>query len=93
MRLRNLQEEGVIERIVDSADYRKVHYRLTEQGQDVIPVLTALIQYGARYHADMVFKDEKPRELETLYPANREFMLGRLQRFAVKRSQQDRTRS
>src|SRR5712692_6624939 len=30
MRLRDLQEEGVIERLEDSLDNRKVHYRLTQ---------------------------------------------------------------
>lgn len=82
MRLRDLQNEGVIERVVDSDDNRKVHYRLTKQGRDVVPVLTALIQYGVRYHADSVFEDKRPRELGELYPTNREFMLGRLQKFA-----------
>lgn len=82
MRLRDLQEEGVIERVEDHDDSRKVHYRLTKQGMDVVPVLTALIQYGARHHADRVFEDKRPRDLRELYPTNREFMLGRLKSFA-----------
>jgi len=84
IRLRDLQKEGVIERIVDPADNRKVHYRLTRQGRDVVPILTALIQYGIQYHADSIFEDEKPRELESLYPGKQEFMLGRLMKFATK---------
>jgi DNA-binding HxlR family transcriptional regulator len=84
IRLRDLKEEGVIERIVDDADNRKVHYRLTRQGRDVVPILTALIQYGIRYHAEKVFEDEKPRELASLYPGKQEFMLGRLEKFATK---------
>lgn len=82
MRLRDLQKEGVIERVEDPDDNRKVHYRLTKQGMDVVPVLTALIQYGVQYHADRVFEDKRPRELGELYPTNREFMLGRLKEFA-----------
>jgi hypothetical protein len=70
--------------MVDRGDKRKVHYRLTRQGRDVVPILTALIQYGIQYHADSVFKDEKPRELDSLYPGKEEFMLGRLERFATK---------
>jgi DNA-binding HxlR family transcriptional regulator len=84
IRLSDLQKEGVIERMVDDADNRKVHYRLTRQGRDVVPILTALIQYGIRYHADSVFEDEKPRELDSLYPGKQEFMLGRLEKFAKK---------
>jgi DNA-binding HxlR family transcriptional regulator len=84
IRLRDLQKEGVIERVADAVDNRKVHYRLTRQGEDVVPILTALIQYGVRYHSDKVFKDKLPRELESLYPGNQEFMLGRLERFAMR---------
>jgi hypothetical protein len=46
--------------------------------------LTALIQYGIQYHARNVFEDEKPRELDSLYPGRQEYMLGRLERFATK---------
>jgi DNA-binding HxlR family transcriptional regulator len=84
IRLRDLQREGVIERMADALDNRKVHYRLTKQGEDVVPILTALIQYGIRYHSDKVFEDKRPRELESLYPGRQEFMLGRLERFAMK---------
>lgn len=85
IRLKELQKEGVIDRVVDDHDNRKVHYRLTRQGRDVVPILTALIQYGIRYHADRIFKDEKPRELDNLYMENqKEFMLGRLAKFATK---------
>lgn len=87
IRLRDLQREGVIERIVDHADKRKVHYRLTPKGSDVIPILTAIIQYGIRYHADTVFEDRRPRELNSLYPGKQDFMLGRLEKFATKRTQ------
>jgi DNA-binding HxlR family transcriptional regulator len=84
MRLRDLQTEGVIRRVADATDSRKVHYRLTRQGEDAVPILTALVQYGIRHHSDKVFEDKRPRELETLYPGNQEFMLGRLERFAMK---------
>ena len=83
MRLRDLQKEGVIERISDREDGRKGYYRLTKQGRDVVPVLTALIQYGVRYHANSVFEDEKPRELTTLFPGKQRFLLGRLEKFAT----------
>ena len=87
IRLRDLQKEGVIERVVDTVDSRKVHYRLTRQGQDIVPILTALIQYGIRYHADRVFKDKEPKELDSLYPGEQDFMLGSLKKFAMKGSQ------
>lgn len=83
-RLRDLRKEGVISRKRDESDRRKVHYRLTKQGEDAAPILTALIQYGIRYHAKKVFKDQKPRELGDLYPErHKNFMLGRLLKFAT----------
>ncbi len=84
MRLRDLQREGVIQRFEDPNDQRKVHYRLTRQGEDIVPILTALIQYGIHHHADRVFEDEKPRELERVFPGQQTFMLGRLARYAGK---------
>ncbi len=88
--LRDLQEEGVIERVADPIDNRKVHYRLTDQGRDAVPILTALTQYGIRYHSDRVFKDKQPRELGSLYQGHQDFMLGRLEEFA--RSSRNRVR-
>lgn len=82
MRLRDLQKEGVIERIEDPNDKRSVRYHLTTKGDDVVPILTAFIQYGIRHHADLVFQDGKPRTLEDVFPEHRAEMLGRLARYA-----------
>jgi len=84
MRLRDLQKEGVIERVADPKDRRTAQYRLTAKGNDIVPILTAFIQYGIHHHADVVFKDEKPRRLETVFPERRREMLGRLARYAEK---------
>ena len=43
-----------------------------------MPVLTALIQYGSRYHADEVFPDHRPRALEEVFPAPRRYLVGDL---------------
>ncbi len=82
MRLKDLGKEELIERVVDSDDERRVRYRLTAKGRDTVPILTAFIHYGIRHHADMVFEDEKPRELERVFPGEQAFMLGRLARYA-----------
>ena len=85
-RLRDLQKEGVISRVRDEEDRRKVHYRLTKQGEDAVPVVTALVQYGIKHHSARVFKDKKPRELGDLYPERyKKFMLGRLRKFALEK--------
>ena len=83
MRLRELQSEGLIEREVDSKDSRIVRYVLTSKGRDVIPILTALIQFGAWHYPDLVFGDGKPRDLHDLFPGEQKLMLGRLLSYAT----------
>jgi DNA-binding HxlR family transcriptional regulator len=80
MRLRDLQTEGLIERRADPADGRRVHYRLTRQGVDAVPIVTAYIRYGIRYHANEVFADHSPRDLAETFPRDLDFLLGRLVR-------------
>jgi len=46
-RLRQMQEEGLVERLV--AD-EKVAYRLTSRGEDAVFILLAFLRYGIRHH-------------------------------------------
>lgn len=82
IRLRDLQKEGLIDRVVNPDDHREVWYNITEKGQDVVPILTAFIQYGAKHRAKEVFADKKPREMTQLFPRDREYMLGQLYEYA-----------
>ena len=45
-RLGRLVENGILAREPDAADRRKVAYRLTEKGRDLLPALIALRQWG-----------------------------------------------
>jgi DNA-binding HxlR family transcriptional regulator len=83
MRLKELQTEGLIERMTDPRDRRLVKYQLTRKGRDAIPVLTALIQFGAWHYPQLVFNDGKRRSLYELFPNEQEFMLGRLFDYAL----------
>ena len=38
-----------LERVPDASDRRKVSYRLTEKGRDLLPVLLSLRQWGERW--------------------------------------------
>jgi DNA-binding HxlR family transcriptional regulator len=78
LRLRELQKEGLIERATSPEDHREVWYNITAKGRDVVPILSAFIQYGAKHRAKDVFVDRKSREFETLFPGAGEFMLGPL---------------
>lgn len=48
-RLRKLVEDGVLERRPSREDAREIEYRLTEKGRDLLPVVLALAQWGARW--------------------------------------------
>jgi DNA-binding HxlR family transcriptional regulator len=48
-RLARLVEHGVMQRIPSKEDRRKVEYRLTEKGTDLLPVMIALRQWGERH--------------------------------------------
>lgn len=48
-RLARLVEHGILRREPDPADRRKVTYRLTEKGRELLPVLIALRQWGDRW--------------------------------------------
>lgn len=48
-RLARLVEHEILERRPDPADRRKVAYRLTQKGCELLPVLIALRQWGERW--------------------------------------------
>jgi DNA-binding HxlR family transcriptional regulator len=48
-RLVRLVEHGILRRDPDPADRRKVTYKLTEKGRDLLPVLLSLRQWGERW--------------------------------------------
>ena len=50
-RLGRLVENGILERAPDASDRRKVSYRLTEKGRDLLPVLLSLRQWGERWQS------------------------------------------
>ena len=48
-RLARLVDNGILERVPDPSDRRKVSYRLTDKGRDLLPVLLSLRQWGERW--------------------------------------------
>jgi DNA-binding HxlR family transcriptional regulator len=82
MRLRDLEREELIERIVASHEKVDVRYRLTRKGEDVLPILTAFIQYGMAHRAERVFTDKKPRTLNQVFPQKQKPLLGELIAYA-----------
>ena len=55
-RLAKLVEHGILKREPCADDRRKIEYRLTEKGFDLLPAMIALRQWGQKYGAE-VFED------------------------------------
>ena len=83
MRLKDLQNEGVIQRVKDGRG--GITYALTRQGEDALPILAAFSFYGMRHHAGEVFADGKPRNIDKVLPGGPDERLGDFQYYALKR--------
>jgi DNA-binding HxlR family transcriptional regulator len=82
-RLRELRQEELIEKIADAHDERKVRYRLTAKGKDVVPILMALSAFGLRYLTPHDGPGGRPRSLEQTFPGMAPGLLRDLYRFAT----------
>jgi DNA-binding HxlR family transcriptional regulator len=68
MRLKQSEKEGFIERIEEKRSSVIVRWRLTEKGQDTLPILMQLVAFGSKWYSDVVFEDKKPRKLNDIFP-------------------------
>jgi DNA-binding HxlR family transcriptional regulator len=64
-RLAKLVDHGILKREPCPEDRRKIEYRLTEKGMDLLPAMLALRQWGQKYGAEVienpVLVDERDR--------------------------------
>lgn len=65
MRLKELEREGFIRVIEKGRNYSK--WGLTEKGEDALPILMALVQFGSKWYSDRVFADKTPRALTQVF--------------------------
>ncbi len=56
-RLAKLVEHGILKREPCEDDRRKIEYRLTEKGFDLLPAMVALRQWGQKYGSELVTED------------------------------------
>jgi DNA-binding HxlR family transcriptional regulator len=82
-RLRELRQAELIEKIADAHDERKVHYRLTPRGKDVVPILMALSAFGLKHLTASAGTRGLPRTLEATFPGMAPGLLRDLYRFAL----------
>lgn len=65
LRLKELEVEGYLVRT--RVGPKNTRWDLTQKGRDVLPVLMILAQFGAKWHADRVFSDKRPRSLDEIF--------------------------
>lgn len=67
MRLKELEKEGYIHCLEKGKSPMIVRWSITEKGRDIIPILLQFTAFGSKWHADVVFKDKKPRKPDELF--------------------------
>ncbi len=77
LRLKQLATSDFIVKTPGPNGSRRPRYRLSSKGLQVWPILATLAQFGVQNHADRVFADGRPRDLEEVFPAGMDLMLGR----------------
>lgn len=89
LRLKQLAGEELVEKSPPLDGQRRRTYRLTSKGLQVWPILAALVQYGVQNHADIVFADGQPRNIEDVFPTSTTLMLGRFASSPLRRDRPD----
>jgi DNA-binding HxlR family transcriptional regulator len=67
MRLKELESDGIIQKIEDESSPSVVRWGLTEKGMDALPILMRLIAFGSKWYAREVFEDKVPRSLNEIF--------------------------
>ncbi|HEX6028765.1 MAG TPA: helix-turn-helix domain-containing protein [Nitrososphaeraceae archaeon] len=68
MRLKELEKEGFIKCAEKKKSPMMVLWRLTEKGNDTLPILMQLVAFGSKWYSDVVFEDKRPRNLNEIFP-------------------------
>ena len=67
VRLREMEEEGLINRAVISSRPVKTEYSITEKGKTLEPVLELLAEFSMKYEPKIIFKDGKQKDFEDVF--------------------------
>jgi len=68
MRLNELEKSGFIQAVTIKDKPRLVEWTLTKKGQDTVPILMSIIEFGSKWYPDEVFEDGRPRTITEIYP-------------------------
>ena len=67
IRLREMEENELINREVISKRPIQVTYSLTEKGKTLEPILEVLAEFSMKYEPKTIFKDEKPKTMKRVF--------------------------
>ena len=67
MRLKELERDGIIQKIEDESSSMILRWTLTQKGEDALPILIRLMAFGAKWYAKDVFEDKVPRSLNEIF--------------------------
>ena len=67
MRLKELERDGIIQKIEGESSPAIVRWTLTQKGEDALPILIRLMAFGAKWYAKDVFEDKVPRSLNEIF--------------------------
>jgi DNA-binding HxlR family transcriptional regulator len=68
MRLRELDDAGIIHKVANEKSPRLVRWNLTEMGWDALPILMSYVAFGSKWYSKTVFADKRPRDVSEIYP-------------------------
>jgi DNA-binding HxlR family transcriptional regulator len=68
MRLKELEDAGIIHKVANVKSPRLVRWNLTEMGWDALPILMSYVAFGSKWYSKTVFADERPRDVSEIYP-------------------------
>ena len=67
IRLKELEEFGLIERKVTQQRPLQVEYSLTKKGKALEPVLAVMAEFSLQYEPGEILKDKKPRHVKSFF--------------------------
>ena len=67
IRLKELEEYGLIERNVTQERPLKVEYTLTKKGNALNSILAKMAEFSFQYEPEKIFKDKKPRHVKQYF--------------------------
>ncbi|MFZ0891128.1 MAG: helix-turn-helix domain-containing protein [Thermoplasmata archaeon] len=68
MRLKELERGGFIRVVEKGRNFTR--WGLTEKGEDALPILMTLVQFGSKWYAEEVFADRRPRPLSDVFESS-----------------------